>query len=146
MIPEPLPPAAGVKLPVKNVRGAVVLWVVIDVLLICVFATVGRAAHGENPLGFPDTAWPFLAAAAVGWVGIAMAGRPGISIQGGLLLWIVTVVGGMALRTVSGQGVEPSFILVASTVLLVFLVGWRAIAGTVLRRRRHTRSASNTSA
>ena len=64
--------------------------------------------------------------------------------QGGLLLWIVTVVGGMALRTVSGQGAEPSFILVAATVLLVFLVGWRAIAWTILRRRR-TRAAANPS-
>lgn len=144
MIPEPLPPATGEKLPVKNVRGAVVLWVLIDVAMICVFAAVGRAAHGENPVGFPDTAWPFLAAAAVGWVGIAMAGRPGVSVQGGLLLWIVTVVGGMALRTVSGQGAEPSFILVAATVLLVFLVGWRAIAWTILRRRR-TRAAANPS-
>ncbi|MDO5619634.1 DUF3054 domain-containing protein [Kocuria sp.] len=135
MIPEPLPQATGEKLPVKNVRGAVVLWVLIDVLLICVFAAVGRAAHGESALGFLDTAWPFLAAAAVGWVGIAMAGRPGISIQGGLLLWLVTVVGGMTMRTVSGESVEPSFIVVAASVLLIFLVGWRAIAWLILRRR-----------
>lgn len=135
MIPEPLPQATGEKLPVENVRGAVVVWILVDVALICVFAAIGRAAHGGNPLGFPDTAWPFLAAAAVGWLGIAMAGRPGVSVQAGLLLWIVTVVGGMTMRTVVGDGADPAFILVASVVLLVFLVGWRVIAGSILRRR-----------
>lgn len=139
MIPEPTPLATGEELPVKNVRASVVAWILIDVVLVCVFAAVGRASHGENPLGFLDTAWPFLAATAVGWFLIAVAGRPGVSILSGLMLWLVTVAGGMTLRAVTGDGVAMSFVFVAATVLLVFLVGWRVIAWLVLRRREPKR-------
>lgn len=146
MIPEPLPQATGEKLPVKNVRGAVVLWIALDLLLICVFAAVGRASHGQDPVAFFNTAWPFLAAAAVGWVGVAIAGRPGVAVQSGLLIWIVTVIGGMTMRTVSGGGVEASFVLVAATVLLIFLVGWRGIARLILRGRRRGDASTHASA
>jgi hypothetical protein len=50
-------------------------------------------------------------------------------------VWAITVAGGMLLRGVSGQGVQLAFIIVAASVLLVFLVGWRLIAGLVSKRR-----------
>jgi hypothetical protein len=62
-------------------------------------------------------------------------------VRTGLGVWAVTVVGGMLLRLASGQGIAPAFIIVAATVLLVFLVGWRLIAAWV-RRRRKARPAS----
>ncbi|KAA9393370.1 DUF3054 domain-containing protein [Kocuria coralli] len=135
MIPDPLPQPADEELPVKNVRGAVVAWIAIDLVLVCVFAALGRTFHGEDPWGFLDTAWPFLAAASVGWVGIALARRPGISPLGGLILWAVTVVGGLTMRSVSGGGVQWSFAVVTALVLLVFLLGWRLIAWVILRGR-----------
>ena len=58
-------------------------------------------------------------------------------------LWAVTVVGGMLLRAVTGQGVVPAFVIVASIVLFLFLVGWRLIAALV-RRRRMPRPAAST--
>lgn len=58
----------------------------------------------------------------------------------GVVVWVSTLVIGMILRVVSGQGIAVSFVIVAAIVLAVFLVGWRAVAllVTTLRRRRST--------
>jgi hypothetical protein len=111
-----------------------------DVVLVLVFAAIGRASHGEAVLpGLFQTAWPFLAGLVLGWL-ISLAWRaPLAPLRTGLPVWAVTVAGGMVLRAVSGQGVLLAFVIVASIVLLVFLVGWRAAArvltGLVSRRR-----------
>ena len=36
------------------------------------------------------------------------------------------MLGGMALRVMAGQGIAFTFVLVALTVLALFLLGWRA--------------------
>jgi type IV secretory pathway VirB2 component (pilin) len=41
----------------------------------------------------------------------------------------------MLLRALSGQGVAVAFVVVAGITLLLFLVGWRAIAALVARVR-----------
>jgi hypothetical protein len=41
----------------------------------------------------------------------------------------------MLLRILSSQGVQWSFVIVTTIVLGVFLLGWRALAGLLLRRR-----------
>ena len=41
----------------------------------------------------------------------------------------------MLLRAISGQGVQTAFVIVASIVLAVFLVGWRGVIALILRRR-----------
>ena len=43
-------------------------------------------------------------------------------------MWVCTVVVGMLLRKATSQGVAPSFIVVASLVTAVLLLGWRAVA------------------
>jgi hypothetical protein len=48
----------------------------------------------------------------------------------GVVVWLCTVLVGMLLRKVTAAGVAGSFILVASTVTAVSLLGWRAIART----------------
>jgi len=45
------------------------------------------------------------------------------------------VLVGMLLREATSAGVARSFILVASTVTAVFLLGWRAVVELVARRR-----------
>lgn len=50
-------------------------------------------------------------------------------------MWASALVVGMLLRTVTGQGTAPSFMLVAATVLAVFLLGWRWVAGRAARLR-----------
>jgi hypothetical protein len=107
-----------------------------DAVLVVVFAAIGRASHHEDVLaGLFTTAWPFLVSLTVGWL-IAQAWRaPAAPVRTGLPVWAVTVAGGMLLRAVAGQGVVLAFVIVASVVLLLLLVGWRVIARLVIRRR-----------
>lgn len=116
---------------------------VADAALITVFAALGRASHDGDPLGPGPftTAWPFLAALAGAWLITRAWRRPSAVLRSGLPVWALTVMGGMLLRMVSGQGIALAFVLVATATLLVLLVGWRALAAAVgsLRRRAISR-------
>ena len=106
-------------------------------MLVLVFVLIGRASHDENPvLGALVTLWPFLAGLAVGWAVSRGWRAPLAVVRTGLPVWGATVIVGMLLRLASGQGVQLSFIIVTCIVLAAFLLGWRAIAKLVLRRRR----------
>ena len=119
---------------------AVALALAIDVVLVVAFAAVGRASHDSDVWGgLWQTAWPFLAALAVGWL-VTLAWRaPAAPVRTGLGVWAVTVGGGMLLRAATGQGTALPFIIVASVTLLVALVGWRVIAAVVRRARQRQR-------
>ncbi|GAA1465042.1 DUF3054 domain-containing protein [Microbacterium thalassium] len=108
-----------------------------DLVLVVVFAAIGRASHDEPVLsGLWTTSWPFLVGLAAGWL-VTLAWRaPAAPVRTGLGVWAVTVIGGMLLRAASGQGVAVAFVVVASITLLVFLVGWRVVAALVARRSR----------
>lgn len=112
------------------------LSLVLDLVLVLVFAIIGRASHKEllSVAGIAETAWPFVGGLVVGWL-ISRAWRaPARILPTGLLLWGATVIIGMALRAVSGQGVQLAFVIVATVVLGLFLLGWRTVARfTVLR-------------
>ncbi len=112
----------------------------LDAVLVVAFAAVGRATHdgdvlGPSGLGLATTAWPFLVALVVGWLVARAWRRPAAPVRAGLPVWAVTLVGGMLLRAVSGQGVAVAFVVVAALTLLLLLVGWRAIARLGARRR-----------
>lgn len=102
-----------------------------------VFAATGRASHEESAfgLGLLTTAWPFLVALTVGWIVTLAWRRPFAIARTGVPVWLITVAGGMLLRWVSGQGTALPFIIVATIVLCVALVGWRAIAALIRRLR-----------
>jgi hypothetical protein len=100
---------------------------VLDLCCVAAFVLIGRASHseGETILGIGKTAWPFLAGLAFGWVATRGWRRPGALGGTGIGVWIATVAVGMALRVISGQGTEPTFILVALAFLGLFMLGWR---------------------
>ncbi|WP_195907856.1 DUF3054 domain-containing protein [Microbacterium gorillae] len=110
----------------------------LDAVLIIVFAAIGRASHHEDPIaGLFTTAWPFLVGLALGWL-ISLAWRRPMAIgRTGVPVWLITVAAGMALRVLADQGTQPAFIIVATIVIGVFLLGWRAVAALVTRARRH---------
>ena len=116
-----------------------------DLACVLVFAAIGRASHGEDvgPVGLATTAWPFAVGWLLGWVLVSalrtVRTRP-LGLAAGVLVWVPTVLVGMLLRTVSGAGVQTSFVVVATIVLAVFLLGWRGIAALVRRSRRGTRT------
>jgi len=113
----------------------------IDAALVLVFAAIGRASHGEDLLGVLTTWWPFLGGLTIGWLIMRAWHAPQRIVYTGLGVWLWTVAGGMLLRVVSGQGVQPGFIVVTAVVLGLFLVGWRGIA-VFVRRVRARRQAT----
>ncbi|UOT05565.1 DUF3054 domain-containing protein [Rhodococcus opacus] len=117
----------------------------LDVVLVIVFCAIGRRSHDEaNALtGLATTAWPFLTGLAVGWLATVALYRDKFDafliVPTGIVVWLSTLVVGMLLRVVSGQGTAFSFVLVAGTVLAVFLLGWRAVAKILTKSRATTR-------
>jgi hypothetical protein len=89
-------------------------WLGVDVVCVLVFCALRRRSHDEgiNVAGIATTAWPFLS---------------------GIAVWLCTVAVGMLLRTATSAGVVTSFVVVASSVTALLLLGWRA--ATVLASR-----------
>ena len=108
----------------------------VDIVLVLVFAISGRSSHTESLTagGILQTAWPFLASLAIGWVVCRTWKHPIRPWPHGVLLWLITVAGGMALRIASGNTAELPFVIVATIVLGTFLLGHRLLATLVSRR------------
>ncbi|WP_138945482.1 DUF3054 domain-containing protein [Plantibacter sp. M259] len=109
----------------------------IDLLAVIVFVLIGRASHGEGILGLLVTLWPFAVGLLVGHVlALVLGQRETRSVRwAGVVVWVSTVVVGMVLRAVSGQGVQLSFVIVTVLVLAALLLGWRFVAWLIARRR-----------
>jgi peptidoglycan/LPS O-acetylase OafA/YrhL len=108
----------------------------IDGALVLVFVLIGRASHDEDPvLGALTTYWPFLVGLLLGWLVTRGWRAPLALVRTALPVWAVTVVAGMLLRAVTGQGVQAGFVIVTCVVLAVFLIGWRAVARSIVRRQ-----------
>lgn len=86
--------------------------------------------------GVAETAWPFLVGTLAGWLVSRGWQRPTSLAPTGIAVWISTVVVGMLLRKLTSAGVAGSFIVVASVVTAVLLLGWRAALAGLRRRSR----------
>jgi len=108
-----------------------------DVVCVVVFCMIGRRSHAEGITlsGVAETAWPFLAGAGVGWLLSRGWRRPVAVAPTGVAVWLCTVVIGMLLRKASSQGVAVSFIVVASLVTALLLLGWRGAVAALTARR-----------
>lgn len=110
---------------------------VLDVVLVLVFAAVGRASHDEGGLvsGTLLTALPFLVGAAAGWALVRWRSkRWPLTFGTGIPVWAATVLVGMLLRAVAGAGTAPSFVLVGAAILAALLLGWRLAADLLASR------------
>lgn len=118
-------------------RRTPVLAFATDVVCVLVFCAIGRRSHAEGLTltGIAETAWPFLAGTGIGWLAARAWRRPLTPAPTGVLIWLATVAVGMVLRRISGQGVALSFIVVASLVTAVLLLGWRGAVAAVRHRR-----------
>ncbi|OBH35245.1 hypothetical protein A5690_10395 [Mycobacterium intracellulare] len=112
-------------------------WPAVDVVGVLVFCALGRRSHDEglNLTGIATTAWPFLTGTAVGWLAARGWRRPTAVAPTGVVVWLSTVVVGMVLRKATSAGVAASFVVVATTVTALLLLGWRVAVGLTLRRR-----------
>ncbi|MCJ0978491.1 DUF3054 domain-containing protein [Rhodococcus sp. ARC_M12] len=101
--------------------------------MIVLFAAIGRRSHDEATAlsGLFHTAWPFVVGAAVGWVVTFALYRNKFDaflvVPTGIVVWVTTVVVGMVLRALTGQGTAGAFIVVATVSTAVLLLGWRAL-------------------
>jgi Protein of unknown function (DUF3054) len=107
-----------------------------DVVCVIVFCTIGRRSHAEGITiaGVAETAWPFLAGTAVGWLAARAWRQPAALAPTGLTIWLSTVVIGMLLRKATSAGTAVSFVVVASLVTAILLLGWRAAVSALARR------------
>lgn len=107
-----------------------------DVACVVVFCTIGRRSHAEGitVAGVAETAWPFLTGTAVGWLAARAWRRPSALAPTGLIIWLSTVAIGMLLRKATSQGTAVSFVVVASLVTAILLLGWRGVAAALARR------------
>jgi hypothetical protein len=109
-----------------------------DVLVVLVFAVVGRLDHGEGArlAGVWHTAWPFLVATGAGLAWAWYGSDDPRTLQVGIRVWLVTLVIGMVLRhLVAGAGTPVDFVVVAALVLGAMFLGWRLVL--TWRRWRH---------
>lgn len=115
-----------------------------DIALVLVFCALGRRSHGEvfEIAGFIRTAWPFLFGVAVGWLVVYGWQRvrsqnfaPWQLVPAGLTIWVIAVPTALTTRGITGQSVALSFLIVAWTVLGIFLLGWRGAARLIAKRR-----------
>jgi Protein of unknown function (DUF3054) len=107
-----------------------------DVVGVLVFCAIGRRSHAEGltVAGIAETAWPFLAGAATGWLLSRGWRRPTALVPTGVVVWVCTVAVGMLLRAATSVGVTGSFVVVASAATAVVLLGWRVAIAAVQRQ------------
>jgi hypothetical protein len=115
---------------------------VADAVAVLVFTVVGITSHdGSLVAALGRVVWPFALAAAIGWA-VARAWRdPARVWPTGVLIWAVTVLGGLALRGLSGGGLAWSFALVTAIFLAITMLGWRGLVTGI--RRGQARAAES---
>ena|SRR5437588_9776027 len=112
-------------------------WLCVDVVCVLAFCAVGRGSHDEaiTIAGIAATAWPFLSGTALGWLASRAWRRPIALLPTGVVVWLCTVAVGMLLRKATSAGVAAGFVVLTSLLMAVLLLGWRAVATWVSRRR-----------
>ena len=118
-------------MPWNSRRNAWPIAVVADVVVVLVFAAVGRSNHHESagPAGVWHTAWPFLLGTAIALALTAFTRADPLSLGVGVRVWLWTVVIGMVVRASLGEGTALSFVVVATIVLGALFLGWRLALG-----------------
>ena len=107
-----------------------------DIVSIVVFVAIGRRNHkeGEAVDAILTVAAPFLIALVVGWIAARAWTKP-MQVETAFVIWPITVALGMVLRNlVFDRGTALPFIIVATLVIGVFLVGWRMLAAVAEQR------------
>lgn len=112
--------------------------IIVDLVCVLIFAVSGRASHGLHPAGVLSTAWPFLLACLVAWAAIVLVKLEGFGWREALIVWLVTLIGGMMLRLVGGETAAWAFIAVTALVLALAFFGWRGVYSLAVKLRTRT--------
>ncbi|MGV0408881.1 DUF3054 domain-containing protein [Corynebacterium resistens] len=133
----PSPASERSKREVASAPGTPALALFMDVLGVALFALFARIAHQteEMPLNFSgwmQTVWPFLLGAVAGWVLLTLTGKVAraTALSSGVIVWLCTAIAGLTIWGIRhGEIPHWSFIIVASVMSGLLLLGWRAITG-----------------
>ncbi|MGH9083506.1 MAG: DUF3054 family protein, partial [Acidimicrobiales bacterium] len=120
----------------------------VDLGAVVVFVAVGRATHHHTDavVGYLSTVWPFAAGLAAGWLAarwlaarwlaarLATSRRRPVAVLTGTVVCVTTVVVGMVLRVLAGQGTAAAFVVVSLAFLGAFMVGGRVLLARGARR------------
>ncbi len=109
----------------------------LDIAVVIAFVVLGRETHDEGRAiaDIATTAAPFLIALVTGWLA-TRADRAPVDVLRGALVAVITVAGGMLLRSiVFDDGTAMPFVIVATVFNLAGMVGWRLIARRRISRR-----------
>jgi len=112
-----------------NKSRQIALALALDIFSVLLFVAVGRRNHDESTgvSGVVEVALPFLLALVCGWL-VTRAWRKPDATKNGVVIWLVTVVLGLLLRNlIFDRGTATPFVIVATIVLGVLLVGRRLI-------------------
>ena len=106
---------------------------VADIILVIAFAAVGFYTHAQvlTVDGVVQTSWPFLVGLGCAWILSAAWTAPLAPMRTGVAIWSTTILLGMIIRFAVGAGIAAPFIIVASALNFLTLVGWRVIARAV---------------
>ena len=106
---------------------------VADIILVIAFAAVGFYTHAQvlTVDGVVQTSWPFLVGLGCAWILSAAWTAPLAPMRTGVAIWSTTILLGMIVRFAVGAGIAVPFIIVASALNFLTLVGWRVIARAV---------------
>lgn len=106
---------------------------VADIILVIAFAAVGFYTHAQvlTVDGVVQTSWPFLVGLGCAWILSVAWTAPLAPMRTGVAIWSTTILLGMIIRFAVGAGIAGPFIIVASALNFLTLVGWRVIARAV---------------
>ena len=108
--------------------------IVIDLVLVFVFATIGRASHAEALTfdGILRTALPFVAAALLAWIMIVLRRWNLPWLKQGAFVWAVTLVAGMQLVSLAPVPVTTASGVITLVGAVIALLGFFAAAVVLL--------------
>jgi hypothetical protein len=97
-----------------NHRNRWPIAVAADLLVVIVFAALGRSNHHESTgiHGIWHTAWPFALGTVLGLALTAWTRTDPLALRVGVRVWIWTLAIGMVVRTATGAGTAISFVIV----------------------------------
>lgn len=106
--------------------------IALDLVAIALFALLARAAHQSEDMpfnfqGWLSTVWPFALGVVLGWL-ITRKDK-------GVIIWLVTVVTGLIIWGIRNQAIPHwSFVIVATVMSALLMLGWRGIAKLVAKK------------